>query len=464
MFLILQINSYSDRTSLKMRIKTGLFVGLCSLFLAGLTACVGGAEEQEFITSTDAQIVSFSLSHDSIPALAKMRFTIDQARSAVYNHDSLPYLTDLAKFPRVKVTYTSGSGASFIVIGDSTGIASGDSINILDVKEFRLYAPSDNDRPKVYALSVNVHQVDPDFVLYSHVGSFDFLAHMDNKAFWINNICYLFTSPLFSISAMQLHVSQDNMEQWESISMEGLPDSPEALKNLQANENGFYTAIDGELYVAVWKNETNSISKWQKITTEFPITTVLGYLETTIYNERPLREGGLALIVEKDGTKVFAFTKDFTEFNYGEMVPDDFPLVDVSVLNNRSTPLNKITLVGDESIYATEDGFHWVKLNSNPQGNLPEIQGGTAFLYNDEIWFFGGRTDEVTYNEEVFYSLDGGLVWKTKESKAQAPEGFPYHNGATIVTDKESKSFYIIGVGGKNRSDIWKGVLNSRLF
>ena len=444
-----------------MRIKIGLFIGLCSLFLAGLTACIGGTEEQELILSTDAQLVTFSLSHDSVPALAAAKFTIDQVRSAVYNHDSLPYLTDLTKYPRVKVTYTSGSGYSNIVFGDSTVIKSGDSINILDIKEFRLFPLSDLNRPKIYTLSVDVHQIDPDSVQYSHVGSFDFLANTKNKAFWINNTCYLFTSPLNSVSAMQLKISR-NMEQWESVSMEGLPNASEALENLQANENDFYTAINGELYTATWSDETSRISRWQKITTEYPVTAVLGYLKSTVYQGRPLHEGGLALIVEKGETNVFAFTNNFMEFSYGETVPDNFPSVDNSVLNNQSTLLNKITLIGKESIYATEDGLLWAKLNSDPRGNLPEIQGGSAFLYNDEIWFFGGKTGEKTYNEEVYYSLDGGLVWKTKESKAQAQTTFSFREGATIITDKEGKSFYIIG--GESQSDIWKGVLNSQLF
>ncbi|GHT76591.1 hypothetical protein AGMMS50262_15210 [Bacteroidia bacterium] len=444
-----------------MHIKTGLFVGLCSLLLAGLTACIGGTEEESLIVSKDAQLVTFSLSHDSIPELAKAKFTIDQVDSRVYNHDSLPFLTDLTKFPRVKVTYTSGAGVSNLFINDSTSINSGDSIDISIMKAFIVKA-LDKIAKKTYNFSVNVHQIDPDSVQYSQVVSESSFAPMENKTFLIDGKFYLFENN------MMLHCTTD-MKQWQHFAMEKVRINPDFFQNLQASEEGFYSAVGGELYAAN-VNETTGISAWETIAAEYPVKAVLGYLYPTEYDGKIFNEGGLSLIVEKDGVNIFAFIKasDIVtgitakplNFKYGQAVPANFPLSGFSVLHNKSVLLNKITIIGSSS-WTTEDGLYWVELSGNPQGALPSITSGTAFLYNNEIWFFGGKTGEE-YNKEVYYSLDGGLVWKNKEPKAQAPEEFPFREDASIVTDKEGKYFYIIG--GKDQAGIWKGVLNSRLF
>lgn len=129
---------------------------------------------EEDANAGNAQILTLSLAHDSVPELAKAKFSIDQITGEVYNHDSLPYDTDLSKlYPfadsiRVKVTYTTvySYAAMRAEVDTLTWIASGDSLTVLPniPIQFNIYAAY--GAKKEYKLSVNVHKIDPDSVQY----------------------------------------------------------------------------------------------------------------------------------------------------------------------------------------------------------------------------------------------------------------------------------------------------------
>ena len=153
-----------------MHSKTGFYILLITLGLMGLFSCLGGSGYIEYEISTDAQLTSFSLSHDSLPVLATAKFSIDQANSRIYNYDSLPYLTDTAIIAsQAIVTYTAGSEASPSIRleyldGDTAWIASGDSLRFASLFYLKLYAPNGNS--KTYTVHFNIHQIDPDSVQY----------------------------------------------------------------------------------------------------------------------------------------------------------------------------------------------------------------------------------------------------------------------------------------------------------
>jgi hypothetical protein len=270
-----------------------------------------------------------------------------------------------------------------------------------------------------------------------------------------------------------------DMENWGQTQL-SVPDEL-VIESIQSLENLAYAyTTTGEIY---WFSiqDSSQESSWQLLDAnyEYPVVSVLGYMKSN-----DAQQAGLAVIVNKEGEQTLAFLPNAfsttavpKNFSYGEKVPDNFPVSGFSTINNKSLILEKITLVGGKNqageivntVWATEDGLHWSELSTNPLGNLPVIDGGNAFVYNNELWFMGGKYvnagDENTageYNKYVFYSIDGGLVWKTKANKVCPPEEFGFRQDASVVTDKESKSFYI--VGGLNQTDIWKATLNSKQF
>ncbi|MDR0542817.1 MAG: DUF6242 domain-containing protein [Dysgonamonadaceae bacterium] len=206
---------------------------------------------------------------------------------------------------------------------------------------------------------------------------------------------------------------------------------------------------------------------WTSITQNCPdylkVVTCLGFLQ-------PDRQKGLALIAEYQNERHFAFSKDLIEYQLGAKIPEDFPVAEFSVINDRNFA-GRLTVIADlQTIWATENGLYWTNLY-NTQTPLPKIKGGNAFNYNGEIWFIGGKTVAGENNRNVYYSRDGGLVWKTKESKTQTPVDFPYER-ARVIVDDAGKYFYVIGSvsvpssTGYVEMDAywWQAALNSRVF
>ena len=366
-----------------MNLRTGFCILLVALGLTCLFSCLGTSDDFPYEISTDAQLTSFSLSHDSLSVLATAKFSIDQTNSLIYNYDSLPYLTDTAKIASLAiVNYTAGSGASPSIRleyldGDTTWIANGDSLRLAPVFDLKLYAPG--GQSKTYTVHFNIHQIDPDSVQY----------HLATHAPTV-------TAPDSTLTRY----------------------CPDTLK----------------------------------------IVTYLGFL-------RPDKQEELALIVKDKDVLRFAFAKDPVTYLLGEKIPENFPLTGFSVLNDRSFAGRLTIIAGLQSVWATDNGLYWVNL-FDTIGDLPLIEGGNAFFYNGEIWFLNGKIVNGGYNSKVYFSIDGGRVWKEKPQKMQAPASFPLRQDATVAVDEEGKYFYI--VGGRNQGgtlgDVWKAALNFRLF
>jgi hypothetical protein len=465
-----------------MYLKNGFYVLLCSLLLTGLISCLKGINDDlEYIISDDAQIISFSIAHDSVSVLAKTKFSIDQTkeRGKIYNQDSLPYLTDI--YEKVVVTYTTGSGVSTmmtLVDGDTVWVKNNDSLDVSNPVQLTLYAPS--GKKKDYELAVNIHQIDPDSVRYTQVSTNEFLAH-EYKIVQLQGIYYAFVRmpapPVSGLGSVIALYQSTDMKNWEFVRLNGFPENIviEGIQAKEINVNGKYEnrlyayTESGELYVSL-----DDVAYWNKVAARDSIVSILGYLKPLADQREKERVGGVAFIEKKGATLVFTYTEDLVEFNdKGETVPENFPVSGFSVINNKYSGEERITLVGGKSqsgenlntVWTTEDGMYWVNLSSDPQGNLPVVEGG-AFAYNNEIWFAGGKNiEDGTYNKKIYYSLDGGLVWKAKEAKAQFPAALSSRTNAPVIVDNQGIYFYI--VGGKNQSaltDSWKGVLNSRTF
>jgi len=367
-----------------MNLKTGFYVLLAAFCLTCLFSCSGTADEIEYEISTDAQLISFSLSNDSLSVLATAKFSIDQVNSLIYNRDSLPYLSDTANIASVKIRFTAGSGANPLVRiehldGDTAWVANDSIMRFAHQFSLQLYAPNGITK-KTYTVRINIHQIDPDSV------------------------------------------------QYHSINVSDAP--------------------------------TPAVPDWENLTQDCPYEVIayLGFL-------RPNEQKELALIVKDEDDLRFALSKDLVEYELGGKIPEGFPTTGYTTFNDQKFA-NRLTIISRmQSVWTTEDGFYWVNLFGT-EDYLPVIEGGSAFFYNNEIWFLNGKTEDGEYNSKVYYSIDGGRVWRVKPKKVHPPANFPLRQNATVIVDAEGKYFYI--VGGQNQEgqldDAWKAALNFRLF
>jgi hypothetical protein len=475
-------------------LKKGLYFLSFSILISLMASCLGNNTTQDTYPITDAELVSFSLTNDSIAGLSSVVFTIDQRAGLIYNNDSMAYRTAL--LDSVSVNYTSGYGNANNVLnitnGDSIWVKSGDSINIRQPLTFKVYA-LDGQTTKVYTVKLNIHQVEPDSLqLFPVVSELPFLQTGETKTVTLNNRFFNYSK---TNNQIQLHTSSDAVN-WVEETVSGLPANI-VVKCIQSNGNQLFAYTDdGELYRDSIGNQWALVNKPASI----KVKSILGYLNAGLDFDQT---GGLCLIIETNGINTFAFTNDFIQWDYNSAVPapDNFPLSDFSTYSYQLMFAHRVTVFGGTSakgtvqnaVWSTTDGHYWAKLTTDGVNVFPAMEGANVFYYNDEFWFINGKSGN-DFNKEVYSSIDGGITWQPKSIFAcstcgtilyrwvykcpecgewntykrvnlQLPDDYPGRYNASVVTDKDNKHFYIIG--GKQTTvlpDIWNGYLNKMEF
>ena len=460
--------------------KKGLYFLSVFTLIGMMASCLGSYDEPETYPLTDAELLSFWLYHnDSLPELEKVVFSIDHSGTvgSIYNYDSMAYMTYLPE--KVFIGYVSGAGIDNVLNitnGDSIWMKNGDSIDISVPQTLKVFA-LDQVTTKTYIAQLNIHQINPDSLQYIRIASeLPFLQTEDTKTTTFNN-CFLTYSRIDD--KIQLYSSHD-AENWKYESTSGLPGNA-VIRGIQtAGDRLFAYTDDGELYVRY----DLSVDEWILVNkpSSIKIKSVLGYL-----NAGPKQKEGLCLVIETGEINTFAFTNDFIQWEYDSAtpIPTDFPLYEFSSHGHQIMLTERITIFGGISsdgtvrnaVWSTETGQYWAKLTGT-SNVFPPIEGANVFYYNNEFWMINGELDS-NYNENVYYSTDGGVTWRVKmytyideysESAVEDylhafPEDYNLRYDASVVIDKDNKYFYIIG-GKQNGvlSDIWKGFLNKMEF
>ena len=468
---------------MKTLFKRGLYIFSISALVSIMTSCLGNGGETDTYPVTDAELLAFWLYHtDSIPELSDVAFTIDHNGSSVgmiYNKDSMAYNTILPE--KVFIGYISGSGFDNVLNitnGDSIWLKQGDSIDITVPQTLQVHA-LDGKTKKLYIAQLNIHQVNPDSIQYHQlVTDLPFLKCEDTKTLLFNNRFLTYSK---IENKVQLNTSSDAVN-WTNEGESGLPDNT-VINGIQSSGSTLFAYTeDGDLY---FRNDPTN-DQWVLANKPFSIKikSILGYL-----NAGPKQKEGLCLVIEIGGKNTFAFTNDFLQWEYDSAVPvaDDFPLYEFSSCSHQIMLTERITIFGGISsegtirnaAWSTETGRYWAKLTANVNV-FPLMKGANTFYYDNEFWMINGETDN-DFNENTYYSTDGGVTWRKKMYKYiddytgdtvedflyAFPEDYTLRYGASLVIDKDNKYFYIIGGkqnDGASLSDVWKGFLNKKEF
>ena len=447
------------------------------IFVSLMASCLDTNDYYEIYSITDAELIYFSLSQDSLTDLENVIFTIDQRNPVglIYNYDSMAYMTELPEM--VIITYFSASGLDNILNitdGDSIWVKTGDSINISKPVTFKVFA-LDGITTKLYTAQLNIHQVDPDLLQYQPIASeLPFLQNEDTKTVVFNDRFLAYSKiniPATSgySSIIQLHSSSDAIN-WTQEPASGLPVNT-VIRSIQSNGDRLFAYTeDGDLYVRY----DLTADQWILVNkpASIKIKSILGYL-----NAGPKQQGGLSLIVETNGINTFAFTEDFIHWEYDSItptpIPENFPLYDFSSHSYQVMYTERITIFGgisfdgtiQNTVWSTENGRYWATL-SGSNYVFPPLKGANIFYYNNEFWLLNGKSVNDEFNKTLYYSRDGGVTWWAKSDEQYlAPEEYSPRYNASLVTDIENKHFYIIG--GKKDDvlpEVWRGFLNKMEF
>jgi len=452
---------------MKATLKRGLYLLSFSALVSLMASCLGNGTPESIYPVTDAEILSFSLSSDSVSDLANVVFSIDQQQGGtgfIYNYDSMAYQT-IIKYKAI-ITYTSGAGTNNVINitnGDSTLVQSGDSLDVSKPQTLKVYALN-GTTTKLYNVQLNIHQVDPDSMQYARIASdLPFLQTEDTKTVVFNDRFLTYSK---INNQIQLHSSSDAVNWAQETAVSGLPANA-VIKGIQSNGSQLFAYTDdGELYV---RNDP-MVDQWilANKPAEIKIKSILGYL-----NAGANQPEGLCLVVETGGINTFAFTGDFIQWNYDSNtpIPDNFPLYDFSNYSYQLMYLQRVSIFGgaslngdlQNSVWSTQNGLYWAKLTGSINV-FPPIEGANVVFYNDEFWLINGKT-ESNFNKSIYYSIDGGVTWQIKPEKTQTPEDYSSRYNASLVMNKNNKYFYIIG--GKQKTvipEVWRGFLNKMEF
>ena len=465
MFLLL----HSKYNFTRMSSKNGLFIISSLLLIVSLlTSCLGNNGEDQTRVTEDAEIVSFSLSSDSVPNLANVVFSIDQDRSEIYNNDSMAYQTEI-KY-KVIVTYKSAAGVNNVLNvtnGDSTWIKSGDSLDVSKPLQFKVFAVNGNTMKK-YTVKLNIHQVDPDSVQYAKVASGQtFLQAEEIQTVLFKGDYFTFTKSgdLLKLFTPVKNNSLSDFSNWGEL-LATLP-ATMVIRGIVSNGEKLFAYTTTGDYIECMDNP----GSWKKVDLDYPVVTILGYLK--LGQGQPQLSEGLSLVVKKDNRNIFAFLSN-NQLTLGDVIPDNFPVSEFASFQSERMKLGYVTIIGGLSatgdvlndVWSTGNGLYWARL-TNTSFVFPPMRGANVIDYNNEFWILNGKKSDGTYNPGVYSSMDGGITWVLRDEKSFFPVYYPKRYGASAVVDPTGIYFYILG--GRNESsgvllDIWKGFINRQMF
>lgn len=468
MFLLLCLNM----RQIIFLMKNNLVLLITGCFVWLMTSCLGNDDNNtEYVLPKNCQIGTFTLSHDSIKDLDKVKFTIDQLNGEIFNMDSLPYGT-LLKKAICKITYVSESAVGGLKVmqeasNDTIDWNGTDSLDFSKPVKF-LVTAYDGVTTKLYTSRVNTHQLNPDTLEWSL-----FATQITGQTMREQKVipvtynerdCYfLYAQPAGLNLPYRLFYSEvSDMKSWKELTLEGLDVANEIIfSQLTEYEGMFYLpSANGTLY-----GSSSGIS-WTPVAEAPYVSYILG----------DVKEGGrqtsaLAAIVKDNDVLKFAARDNKGIWTTGEDVPANFPLIGFGKENYTSYYNSYLMVVGGKTkdnqltnySWGTIDGTHWALLTDEDSNYFGKREGVMVTTYDDKIYLFGGIDAAGKAYKDIYETIDKGLTWSLVDSMIIFPPTYRERGYASIVVDKEK---YINIFGGKMTSngnvmqEIWRGRIN----
>jgi hypothetical protein len=377
-------------------------------------------------------------------------FSINQVTGDVYNADSLPYATKVDK-----VTFSMGLSGYAKIYVDSLAafdaFLSTDSIDFTSPRIVRITS-TDGEYYKDYTVSVNVHQVEPEKMVwnkYPSVGaSFTPLRALDID----NRMC------LFGKENGQLMLATTELQDapsWTQTEIAGLPENAD-LATVQPFRGALYVVAADGIY-----KSTNG-SEWSLAYGASGMLSIVG----TSDNDGMWMATADELFVTYDGDS----------YESAGALPAGFPVYGVSIASyvlEHNSDIVRYMLVGygNEtkdakatvwSRLSTEDV--WVKYeNGNKPFQCPSLKGLTVLRYDDFLYAFGGagtaQGEEVDAFSAFYISRDNGITWKAPDDFYQRMPAELQGCDAPFVATVDSNNMIWIVCAGEDPF-VFKGMIN----
>ncbi|MBQ2289582.1 MAG: hypothetical protein II249_02810 [Bacteroidaceae bacterium] len=369
-------------------------------------------------------------------------FTINQSTGEIYNYDSLFFATRVSK---VVVNMNVEGVAS--IYNDATGtydyFAAEDSIDFTSPRKFRITS-TDGSYSKDYTISVNVHQVEPELLVWNRVTGA--VSLNPKKAIESGGDVYVFgtladRTPVFTTSSV------GSIMPWSAYQeVNGLPKTVD-FTTVHLFNGKWYALAAGDLYAS------ENAEDWSPVSQGNDYVAIIGTSDDDGYM---WLAGNGNIYRTADGETVEATGT----------LPEDFPLYGISTSSyalSHNKNIIRYMLVGYTDEERSDVPKVWSKLsiendwvvydNADNPYSCPALDGLAVVRYDNSLYAFGGKgsvgNNEVEAFNSFYISKDNGVVWKTPEGFCQRmPEVLKgknlsfvtfvdYDNHIWIITDDD---------------------------
>lgn len=451
---------------------------ILAFFATCLAVSCGGDNEYYYEdegSSKNGLISSFSLKGKPLDAidtinyavLETTKFVIDDRNGKIYNADSLPYQTKLAKFVPT-ITLKSSYASIKVVYRDTTVVwksGSNDSIDFSKDVTLRVIPAAGEGEAKEYTVKLNVHQYDPDTLQWIRATSLPIAANVPVKAVPVDDQLVVYAA---IGNQIKMYTTPRGNVSWSAAIATTLPE------NIRLSSITFFdgkllaVSEDNKSYVA----QASSPASWSVVDNGLKLQGILGVLPAEVdVNDKLL----VMVEVEKNKTYQVGTTKDLSSVEMiSEIVgfidpvlpiDDQFPshnFTSATKYNRKNLSDNIMVVAGGFDFKGKETANVWMfRLNED---NALEVspfkhsQSNKLFDVADDFKAFTYDNQIYAATNDTLYTSQWGMKWSVAPTKQQFTESIETSMNQSIAVDKDN---YIWIVGSKDQAGrVWKGRLN----
>lgn len=419
-----------------MRIKFLSVILSFLLMSIAISSCLNSDDNYEY--SSDATIRAFGI--DTIGKGIYYKFTIDQLKREIYNVDSLPVGADTI-IDKILIDTLTTSGI-YITSGlNDTVFNMSDSVDLREPIKLKVHA-ADGITTREYIIKVNVHKQDPDSLIWREMSSLPSPISGRQRSVILKENLLVYTSPT---TAYRSPISNPAKLQWESITVNNLPDDAKLTSIVNFNDQLYITTRSGEALQSADGINWTTVDGMQDMRM---VTFIAGIPGDNVTGNKKALAG---IFTGEDGNYFCTRNVNETEWVKGtDIVPFDFPLDNIySTVFTNASGIKQTVIVGniarpraDEEIATTTvpwfsmDGQDWVDMSS-PSEACPGMSNPSIMYYGGYFYMMGGTFESI-------YSARVGIAWYETGKK------FRYATEKTVVPGKDEDDKDIETVTYKN--------------
>ena len=364
--------------------------------------------------------------------MSSFLFTIDQATGEIYNNDSLLFSTNVTK---VVTNITADGLLSLYVdsIADYVAYSNGDSVDFSTPRKMRVHS-FDGQFYKDYTITINVHQVNPDKMVWSEWDAVEGVEPV--RAIELDGQMCLFGSKNGNPVVAKSEIGGEPL--WVVADVAGLPAAAD-FSTVQMYGSSLYAIANGNLYASV------DAVNWSLVLEGKALVSI------TVASD----DAGKFVVAGENG---FFCSNDAVSFVEAGTVPEGFPMYGVSALSyplSHNRNIIRYIAIGYDTPAMDGKARVWSRLsnetewvdyeNDGSSYACPSLKGLSVVRFDNFLYALGGpgKADgvDVPAFSSFFISRDNGITWKRPSDFYQCMDEGLVGNESPFAVAVDSNNF-----------------------